>query len=97
MKNAIAGLAMLFAAFCVHANASDAAQLRFGVDPTYAPFESRHRPDNWSVSTSTSAMKYAPAERQMRVGPNGGRRHHPGARGQEIRGDSVRDVHYAAA
>ncbi|WP_435530738.1 hypothetical protein [Paraburkholderia fungorum] len=31
---------MLFAAFCVHANASDAAQLRFGVDPTYAPFES---------------------------------------------------------
>jgi ABC-type amino acid transport substrate-binding protein len=32
---------LLFAAFCVHANASDAAQLRFGVDPTYAPFESR--------------------------------------------------------
>ncbi|PNE56445.1 hypothetical protein A8H39_11675 [Paraburkholderia fungorum] len=37
----MAGLALLFAAFCVHANASDAAQLRFGVDPTYAPFESR--------------------------------------------------------
>ncbi len=41
MKNAIAGLALLLAAFCANANASDATQLRFGVDPTYAPFESK--------------------------------------------------------
>lgn len=39
MKNAIAGLALLVAAFC--ADASDTTQLRFGVDPTYAPFESK--------------------------------------------------------
>ncbi|AJZ60069.1 hypothetical protein OI25_3909 [Paraburkholderia fungorum] len=43
-----------------------------------------HRPDNWSVSTSTSAMKYAPAERQMRVGRNGVRRHQPGAPGRKF-------------
>jgi lysine-arginine-ornithine-binding protein len=41
MKHAIAGLALLLATFCADANASDAAQLRFGVDPTYAPFESK--------------------------------------------------------
>ncbi|MDT8843914.1 MULTISPECIES: ABC transporter substrate-binding protein [Burkholderiaceae] len=41
MKKAIAGVALLLAAICADANASDATQLRFGVDPTYAPFESK--------------------------------------------------------
>lgn len=41
MKKVIAGLAIFLAAFCADANASDMRQLRFGVDPTYAPFESK--------------------------------------------------------
>jgi lysine-arginine-ornithine-binding protein len=41
MKTALAGLALLLAAFCADANARDATQLRFGVDPTYPPFESK--------------------------------------------------------
>lgn len=41
MKYAIAGLTLLLAAFCADANANDTTQLRFGVDPTYAPFESK--------------------------------------------------------
>lgn len=39
MKNAIAGLVMLVSA--VSAHAGDATRLRFGVDPSYAPFESK--------------------------------------------------------
>ena len=41
MKFAIAGLSLLLAAFFCDANAADLKQLRFGVDPTYAPFESK--------------------------------------------------------
>ncbi|MFM0286610.1 ABC transporter substrate-binding protein [Paraburkholderia megapolitana] len=41
MKRAIASLALLLAAFCADANANDMTRLRFGVDPTYAPFESK--------------------------------------------------------
>ena len=41
MRKALAGLVVLFSAFCVDAHASDTTQLRFGVDPTYAPFESK--------------------------------------------------------
>jgi len=45
MRKAFAGLVVLFAAFCATAHASDATrqrtELRLGVDPTYAPFESK--------------------------------------------------------
>lgn len=41
MKKAIAGLALLLAAMGAYANAAGMTQLRFGVDPTFAPFESQ--------------------------------------------------------
>ncbi|WP_213763848.1 ABC transporter substrate-binding protein [Caballeronia sp. dw_19] len=39
MKRVFAGLVIWMTAFCAHAN--NAGELRFGVDPTYPPFESK--------------------------------------------------------
>ncbi len=43
------------------AQAKDYSTIRFGVDASYPPFESKGSMASWSVSTSISAMKSARA------------------------------------
>ena len=57
MKKALAVMALGLMTASIGAWAKDWKEVRFGVDASYAPFESRPPMASWSASTSIWAMK----------------------------------------
>lgn len=54
-------LATVFALASTGVLAKDLSVIRFGVDPTFAPFESKTPTVNWWALTSTWATPFAPS------------------------------------